>query len=230
MLLDFLMNFKALYSINHFSSNLHNLCHLVDDVRKFGPLDTMSAYPFESKLIFIKRLLRTGKLPLSQVAKRSSELQEVELLNISRKRKTVPFELKHETTNCDSTDASSLTFLNAQNAKIYSEVDFPNFKLNANTEKDRWFLSKAFEVVCVKYILETPQNGTNFYLHGSPLKTISDYFQYPLRSSELNIYESNCVKNTANFFSASDIYCNMVRLDYDQLTMKNPFSFLYMKP
>lgn len=210
MFLDFLINFKALYGIDHFSSNLHNLCHLVDDVRKFGPLDTMSAYPFESKLFFIKRLLRNGKLPLSQVAKRISEL-----LNISRKRKTAPFEFKYETKNFDLTDASLLTFLNEQNAKIYSEVDFPNFKFNADTEKDRWFLSNTKQVVCVKYIIKTSQNDSNFYLYGSSLKTVTDYFDYPVRSSELYIYESDCVTNSGNFFSASDIYCKMVRVDYD---------------
>lgn len=106
MLKDFLINFKALYGIDHFSSNLHNLCHLVDDVRKFGPLDTISAYPFESKLYFIKRLLRTGKQPLNQVANRISELQEVGLLNELTKKKSVPFEFKKEIKNCDSSDAS----------------------------------------------------------------------------------------------------------------------------
>lgn len=215
MLMDFLVNWKALYGIDHFSSNLHNICHLVDDVRKFGPLDTISAYPFESKLYFIKRLLRSGNLPLSQVAIRISELQEVELFNVMRMKKTVPFDLKHEVKYFDSTDASLASFLNAQKASIYSEVVLPYYKLDANKDKDRWFLSKSLEVVCLKYIIKTSQGENNVFFYGSVLKSISDYFDYPLRSSELNIYQSNCSQNSPTFFSASDIYCKMVRVEYD---------------
>lgn len=223
MLLDFLVNFKALYGIDHFSSNLHNICHLVDDVRKFGPLDTISAYPFESKLFFIKRLLRNGNLPLQQVANRITELQNAELLYRPTKKQTIPFELKNEMKNCNTYDASLLAFLNAQKAVIFSEVTFPEFKLNVLKDKDRWFLSKSYEVVCSKYIINTVQN--NVFLYGSVLKRISDYFTYPIRSSELNIYASDCEVESPTFFSASDIICKLVKISYDQ--QKSIFIPLY---
>ena len=47
--------------------NLHNLVHLPDDVRKFGPLDGFSAFAFENFLGSLKRLVRSGRLPLQQI-------------------------------------------------------------------------------------------------------------------------------------------------------------------
>lgn len=214
MFKDFLTNFKTLYGIDHFSSNLHNLCHVVDDVRKFGPLDTFSAYPFESKLFFIKRLLRNGNLPLSQVSRRISELQQANVLNKVQKKETAPFELKTEMKDFDITDASLLSFLRLQNSILYSKIKLLNFMLCTDDDKNRWFLTKAFKIVCLKYIISTNEN-MNVFLYGSILKNSIDYFDHPVRSSELNIYECNGERDAPTFFALSDVYCKMVKIEYD---------------
>ena len=53
--------------------NVHMLSHIVDDCRRLGPLDSFSAFAFESMLGQIKRRIRTGYLPLAQIARRVSE-------------------------------------------------------------------------------------------------------------------------------------------------------------
>lgn len=198
---DFLTNFKTLYGIDHFSSNLHNLCHVVDNVRKFGPLDTFSAYPFESKLFFIKNLLRQGNEPLSQMANRISELQNEGVLTKFKKKQLSAIEFKMVMKTIDESDASLMSFLKAQRAALYVDVIFPNFKLSSNKDKDRWILSKKFEVIHVKYIIKPPENQSNVFFYGSVLKNASNYFEYPIRSSELNIYESDCELSAPTFFS-----------------------------
>lgn len=219
MFQDFLVNFKVLYGIDFFSSNLHNLCHVVDDVRKFGPLETFSAYPFESKLFVIKRLLRSGNLPLSQVAKRISELQQAKLLKRMTPVKSDRFKLQNEMKQFDEADASFLSFLKCQNATIYVEVELPKFSLRSDVEKNRWFLSKAFEIVCVKFIIAISKNeNTNVFLYGSALKKATNYFEYPVRSSELNIYQSDCDKKAPSYYSLEDIYCKLVKVEYDSDT------------
>ena len=47
--------------------NVHNLVHLADDARKFGPLDNISCFTFENLLGRLKRLVRSPHLPLQQV-------------------------------------------------------------------------------------------------------------------------------------------------------------------
>lgn len=87
-LADLLINsyveyFRDFYGEDYMSSNIHNLTHLVDEVRKFGSLQSFNSYPFENRLYQIKNLLRNGNLPLSQIAKRMSEIiqSEISLLN-----------------------------------------------------------------------------------------------------------------------------------------------------
>ena len=47
--------------------NVHNLIHLVDDVKKIGPLDTFSAYSFKSFLGMLKKGVRKPSQPLQLV-------------------------------------------------------------------------------------------------------------------------------------------------------------------
>lgn len=48
LLIDYIEKFKHIYGKDSISSNVHNLCHVVDDVLKFGPLPNISSYPFEN--------------------------------------------------------------------------------------------------------------------------------------------------------------------------------------
>lgn len=60
---DYIEEYIHLYGEQTISSNVHNLCHLLDDIRRFGNLNTISAYPFESYLGLMKNKLRAMKKP-----------------------------------------------------------------------------------------------------------------------------------------------------------------------
>lgn len=53
---DFVKNYQKFFK--SVSSNQHNLVHVVDEVWRFGPLNTMSSYPFENYFHHIKKLVR----------------------------------------------------------------------------------------------------------------------------------------------------------------------------
>lgn len=74
LLLEFLEHFTDHYGQRSKSSNVHNLCHLVEDMRTHGSLQNISSYEFENKLQQIKSLLRYGHNPLQQAANRILEL------------------------------------------------------------------------------------------------------------------------------------------------------------
>jgi hypothetical protein len=69
-------NMKTIYGTGIMVYNVHALIHLADDVKKFGPLDNFSSFPFENALKNIKKLVRKPTHPLQQIANR---LQEQEL-------------------------------------------------------------------------------------------------------------------------------------------------------
>lgn len=78
MLDHFIELFREIYGEAYLTSNVHNLVHLVDEVMMYGELQSFGAYPFESMLGTIKKMLRNGNSPLAQVARRIIEMTRLE--------------------------------------------------------------------------------------------------------------------------------------------------------
>lgn len=51
LLTTFVSHSKEIYGIEFLVYNVHSLCHLTDDVQRYGPLDNFSAFPFESNFV-----------------------------------------------------------------------------------------------------------------------------------------------------------------------------------
>uniref|UniRef100_A0A182PWM3 Uncharacterized protein n=1 Tax=Anopheles epiroticus TaxID=199890 RepID=A0A182PWM3_9DIPT len=67
--------YNVIYGEGYVSSNVHNLLHVYEEVVKFGPLETLAAYPFENALQQIKCLMRNGWKNLEQAINRLSEVE-----------------------------------------------------------------------------------------------------------------------------------------------------------
>ena len=75
LLVLFVTHYSDLYGRNMVVYNVHCLVHLANEVRIYGCLDTISAFPFENFMQFIKRLIRKPNLPLQQAIHRLSEMK-----------------------------------------------------------------------------------------------------------------------------------------------------------
>ncbi|XP_036139931.1 uncharacterized protein LOC105834898 isoform X1 [Monomorium pharaonis] len=73
LILFFIQTYKKLYGIYNMSHNVHSLVHLVDDVKKFGPIDNFSAFKFENYMQILKKYIRKSDKPLQQVVRRYIE-------------------------------------------------------------------------------------------------------------------------------------------------------------
>ncbi|XP_064463551.1 uncharacterized protein LOC135374544, partial [Ornithodoros turicata] len=71
----FVQEMGELYGTTQLVYNTHSLVHLARDCLQHGPLDSFSAFPFESYLGKLKRMLRTTSCPLSQISRRFSEMR-----------------------------------------------------------------------------------------------------------------------------------------------------------
>lgn len=209
---DFLEGTKCLYGSQMFCSNMHNLTHLVDDVERFGPLDTFDAYPFESRLFGLKRLIRSGNLPLAQVSRRICEIQS----NMGSQKYENP-ELRVPSLKNKILTNSSKVNQSDQSDK-YSFIDFGNFCIDTNSEANRWILTDECDIVSVKYIAHYPSSNT-IELQGKKMVNIFDFFVKPVASSMLYIFASNLELGETRSIPSEKVLCKMVRIDCEDIKL-----------
>lgn len=201
-----------MYGEQLFCSNLHSLTHLVDDVERFGPLDTFDAYPFESRLYTLKRLIRSGNLPLAQVARRICEMQQN---TFNQKAKTCKPKhrplLKRKLSRNTISDQISIPELE-DSSDFYSIVDFGDYCIDTQKPVDMWILTRNMKFVSIDYIVHN-KTSDSILLIGQPLNDLSDLFKKPVLSSSLQIYGSNLKKASNLIIQSNEIYCKMVKID-----------------
>lgn len=205
---DFHKGVKMIYGQHMFSSNMHSLCHLVDDVQRFGPLDTFDAYPFESKLFQLKRLIRSGNLPLAQASNRINEMQNSLPKSSNPAQFTIllkkPMKFRPL---CDDEMKLNYTELN-----FYSKITLNDFCFDAEFDTDRWMMNNDFTIVCLEFIsLNIVDKTVSFF--GYPLIDLKDYFSQPIRSSSLQIFASNLEKGPMTMYEMCEIRSKMVKVD-----------------
>jgi hypothetical protein len=71
----FVQHAPAIYGVDMLVYNVHSLIHIVDAVIGFGPLDGISAFPFESHLHTLKKMVRCSSKPFQQILNRLAEKQ-----------------------------------------------------------------------------------------------------------------------------------------------------------
>lgn len=179
LLQSFVQNFEYMYDVSFISYNVHNLIHLAACCLMYGPADNFSAFPFETKLGQIKRLVKHGRKSLQQVVNRLTESMNFKL----NTKPLTPYKLSK----------------NVKNTESYSEVYYPQFTFNS-TDKNKWFLTKNNHIVEFHSVSLAKTTKKPIIL-GRKLKTASDFFELPIKSSALNIYMS-----TGNEFDAMDFY------------------------
>jgi len=71
----FVNRWENLYGSIFNSYNVHGLLHLTDDVRRLGPLDSFSAFPYENNIMIFRKYCRKPGLFLQQIANRMAEIE-----------------------------------------------------------------------------------------------------------------------------------------------------------
>ncbi len=74
VLLSFVRHYSGVYGTDEVVFNVHQVIHLAEEYKAFGPLDNISAFPNENYLGGLKRLVRKPDRPLQQVVKRLSKM------------------------------------------------------------------------------------------------------------------------------------------------------------
>lgn len=198
----YIQTYITLYGRDSISSNVHNLCHVVDDVKRFGPLIDISSYPFENFLGHLMQFIRTGYKPLAQICKRLNEISSSNYYKINEKRQSIV--LVNDTPWIEEYGVP-------RNVKIFKKLIFSTYFYVDNKMKNKWFLTNNSTIVAMEIVVNI--NG-KYKIYGRPLINAYDFFENPLKSSNIDIYASTGDLNNPKWFDFTDVKCKLFSLKY----------------
>lgn len=200
---DYIEGYIDLYGIDSIGSNVHNLCHIIEDVERFGNLMTISTYPFENTLRLLKLKLRTCRRPLEQISRRLDEA----LFNINSQNKNTikKFEIlmKH-------------SFQVTVGQLVFRTITIkPNVTLSSKKNGDRWYLNTNQEIM--EFMYATRSESGQIKINSREMKEKSDFFKNPMSSSKLHIYESpiGSAKGIEDFYDKNTIMCKLICITHE---------------
>lgn len=180
---EFVDNFGDVYGDENYCYCIHSLIHITDDIERYGVLDNFSAFPGESNLASIKRMLRGGYKPLQQIVKRIYERESVEMIV-----EAIP-----------------------QKFGLHKNIlTLKDLRLDSS-EKNRWILTKDFCVFKINTFSQV-DNKIQIHGSRIDKKTLKDLYDVPIKSSKLSIYVSKLDKKEEATINLDEIYCKMFKI------------------
>lgn len=190
MLKSFLEGFSEIYGCEHIVYNVHSLIHLPDDVNIYGPLDNYSAFPFESYMAVVKRLLRKHNQPLAQLSNRIAEINNMNFVKLKQNLEHFP-------------RLNQKTLVKEQDGQktVYLTVIMEKFKIT-RSRKNKWLLTKNDNIIAFEY-LEKIDN--ELYIYGSETTGKENFYDVPVASSHFKIFKTTTVETNPCYWKLNDI-------------------------
>lgn len=195
----FVEKYKIIYGAKYVTYNVHNLIHIVNDVKKFGPLDNFSAFNFENYLYEIKKLVKNSRYPLQQIVNRISEQRE----HITSPRiQNYPILGDINFSNCPD-----LT-LNGPNNVYFKSVSFKHMSLKL-CKSDHCFITNTGLIFILLNICK--KNNSELILIANKLLPYKEFFETPCKSSKFNIHITKLQSNKLYFLSPNDVQAKCIK-------------------
>lgn len=191
----FVKSFEQIYGRHLVSSNIHGLIHLVDDYQRYGPLDLCSAFPFENYMKVLKTMLRKPDKPLKQIVKRYHEGSNLVIQPTKTKLKTYSILGPHNRGSL----VDNMT-INPQ----YSTLVKDNFKIKSKIDAESYFCTNNNDIVKLVNIAHLKATGEAILI-GKKFIQKKYFYNQPIRSSLLNIYEVEQLSDDFDYWHISDI-------------------------
>ena len=206
-LIAFITHFESLYGSRHLVYNVHNLCHLTDDVNRYGPLDRFSSFPFENYLGSLKRLLRKPNCILSQIINRIYEQKES---RSKMKKMKYPYTMLEHSDGPVLRDGACCQFRALYLEKFCIRLNSCDRGIMVNNHIGR-----------VMNILQY-ENDPDTYVLYTLYKHYEDLFDYPVQSGSIGIHVVAGESKTLNCCSYKDIQQKYILFPHENKTAALP--------
>ena len=196
---------KDIYGHSFYVYNVHCLIHLADDYEKFGNLDSVSCFPFESFMQKIKRYIKRPGGELAQVAKR---VAEEELWTDDSQDQSEFVKLK------DERFAGPVAGFQGQNLRHYRKCSVFGKTIQVDSNDDAVCTSEGYGLV--RNIFRCDDH---VYLVVNFFSYTSNVFSYPCKSSDIGIVfarDLSCDSQVLHIREA--VKCFKVPLEADNVT------------
>jgi len=200
LLLSFVTHACELYGEGFIVYNVHALVHIANDVSKFGPLDRISAFPFENSLRKLKMLVRKSHLPLQQLVMRVTEQQQ--------QGGQTTATIKLDGVSCHKPHCNGPVPRLYESAVQYSVYKSRSCVIKLTTNNN-CILTKNGEVGRVQNILKI--NSDIFFAYRKFGK-IQNCFEYPMQSREIDIFVVSRLQQELLICSLQEMSCKCVCL------------------
>lgn len=227
MLNQFVEIFTEIYGIEYVTSNIHNLTHLVDEVERYGELCTFSSYPFETMLGKFKRMVRSGNVPLAQVANRIIEIYMAANEGEQTKKlesKSTQYQRAVMTKENDGKNVPAhLKAFCTGDTAFFSKIQLDGYCLQTDLV-NCWFLTRTKDIARLINIISLCDNMGDVKLCCISTRRTNNFFTRPIESRYLDIYCTHYAAHTPDgtsdikLFDVCDIECKLVRLKYKSET------------
>lgn len=188
-----------IYGSGSIGSNLHNLNHVCDEVERYGCLMSISTYPFENKLQFLKSKVKQPNLVLQQITRRLVEL-------------SLDYEQLYTAVNSSkNSNFPQLQFAyKLDNTSVYKALQIDSECTISSVKKSNsWFLTTCREIVSMKYALA---HENEILIYGTPIIKKDNFFTYPVSSKYLDIYKSDGETGPVKVYNLQTIKSKMIYL------------------
>ena len=203
MLCSFVNGAKDIYGRSFISYNVHCLTHLTEDYLKYGNLQNVSAFPFESFLgIHVKGAVRSGYKPLQQI---HSHIHKNNL-NIVRNDVQEKPSQKKKQCSCN---------IEGHCFKKYSVVrKKANYILKSKCDTDR-IADSCIQLkngqICIIQGIHLIEDKTLIFVVKSFLHS-NNLFKRPVKSCSVGIHKVRTLSEENQRVSLQDIFAKMIIL------------------
>ncbi|KAJ8677725.1 hypothetical protein QAD02_013512 [Eretmocerus hayati] len=203
LLQKFVADFALLFGDYFVTFNVHNLLHLVDDVRRYGLLESFSAFRFENFMFLLKNRIRKGDQPLQQIMRRSGEL---EMINNTDSKNCAEPELscKH--------NSGPITHPSVEVISQHKCMKLKNFKVNCADGKNGCLMVDGKVVIDALNFVKTSDGS--IHVVGKVFKIKGDVFDLPCKSSKLGIVVLDKPGEAMYSWNINRISGKMMKLPY----------------
>jgi len=197
----FVTRAEGIYGPEFLSYVTHCLLHLVDDVRRFGPLDEISMFPYENNMTYFRKACRKPHQHLQQIAKRREEKLKVGSKNKSCTRKAM---------RPSQPWVSPVVFSISSGSRQFQVLDMEKFRISVK-DRDNTILFRGSRVGLVQSIL---LSNNRYQLVVKEFSRIDNFFKIGIPSSSIGVFRCSVLFNDVTIIELSEMEGKCFRMPY----------------